>query len=43
MRDLAVGQAALNEFLVAVIVVVGAPMYNFSIPRQLKAWMYSPL
>jgi FMN-dependent NADH-azoreductase len=38
-RDLAAGQAALNEFLVADIVVVGAPMYNFSIPSQLKAWI----
>jgi FMN-dependent NADH-azoreductase len=43
VRDLAAGQAALNEFLVAVIVVVGAPMYNFSIPSQPKAWMCSPL
>ena len=39
VRDLATGQAALNEFLVADIVVVGAPMYNFSIPSQLKAWI----
>jgi FMN-dependent NADH-azoreductase len=38
-RDLAEGQAALNEFLVADILVVGAPMYNFSIPSQLKAWI----
>jgi FMN-dependent NADH-azoreductase len=38
-RDLAAGQAALNEFLLADIVVVGAPMYNFSIPSQLKAWI----
>jgi FMN-dependent NADH-azoreductase len=33
------GQAALQEFLDADIVVVGAPMYNFSIPSQLKAWI----
>jgi FMN-dependent NADH-azoreductase len=38
-RDLTAGQAALDEFLVADIVVVGAPMYNFSIPSQLKAWI----
>jgi FMN-dependent NADH-azoreductase len=38
-RDLAAGQAALNEFLGTDIVVVGAPMYNFSIPSQLKAWI----
>ncbi len=29
----------LDEFLAADIVVVGAPMYNFSIPSQLKAWI----
>lgn len=28
----------LEEFLGADIVVIGAPMYNFSIPSQLKAW-----
>lgn len=39
MKDLAAGQAALNEFLVADILVIGAPMYNFSIPSQLKAWI----
>ena len=38
-QDLAAGQAALAEFLAADIVVVGAPMYNFSIPSQLKAWI----
>ena len=37
VRDLAAGQAALKEFLVADILVVGAPIYNFSIPSQLKA------
>jgi FMN-dependent NADH-azoreductase len=29
----------LEQFLQADIVVVGAPMYNFSIPSQLKAWI----
>jgi FMN-dependent NADH-azoreductase len=29
----------LDEFLAADIVVIGAPMYNFSIPSQLKAWI----
>jgi len=28
----------LNEFLAADIVVIGAPMYNFGMPSQLKAW-----
>jgi FMN-dependent NADH-azoreductase len=38
-RDLAAGQSALDEFLAADIVVIGAPMYNFSVPSQLKAWI----
>jgi FMN-dependent NADH-azoreductase len=38
-QDLAAGQAVLNEFLAADIVVLGAPMYNFTIPSQLKAWI----
>lgn len=29
----------LDEFLSADIVVIGAPMYNFGIPSQLKAWI----
>ena len=37
--DLAASAAALDEFLAADIVVVGAPMYNFTIPSQLKAWI----
>lgn len=37
--DLAAGQAALDEFLAADIVVIGAPMYNFTIPTQIKAWI----
>ena len=38
-QDIAAGQSALDEFLAADIVVVGAPMYNFGIPSQLKAWI----
>ncbi|OPY97255.1 FMN-dependent NADH-azoreductase [Bradyrhizobium sacchari] len=37
--DLAASTAVLNEFLDADIVVIGAPMYNFTIPSQLKAWI----
>jgi FMN-dependent NADH-azoreductase len=37
--DFAAGQAVLEEFLAADIVVLGAPMYNFTIPSQLKAWI----
>lgn len=37
--DLAASAAVLDEFLAADIVVIGAPMYNFTIPSQLKAWI----
>ena len=37
--DIAAGQSVLDEFLAADIVVLGAPMYNFTIPSQLKAWI----
>lgn len=30
---------ALEEFLAAETVVIAAPMYNFTIPSQLKAWI----
>lgn len=29
----------LEDFLAADVVVIGAPMYNFSLPSQLKAWL----
>jgi len=32
-------QDILDEFLAADTVVVGAPMYNFTVPSQLKAWI----
>ena len=31
--------SVLEEFLSANIVVIGAPMYNFTLPTQLKAWI----
>ncbi|OYW46850.1 MAG: FMN-dependent NADH-azoreductase [Sphingomonadales bacterium 32-68-7] len=31
--------AVLDEFLAADTVVIGAPMYNFTLPTQLKAWL----
>ena len=37
--DVANGNAALDEFLDADVIVIGAPMYNFSVPSQLKAWI----
>src|SRR5580700_11121105 len=33
------GGGYLDELLASDIVVIGAPMYNFSIPSQLKAWI----
>lgn len=38
-RDVEAGRAALDEFLAADVVVIGAPMYNFGVPSQLKAWI----
>jgi FMN-dependent NADH-azoreductase len=37
--ELEMGEAILSEFLASDVVVVGAPMYNFSVPSQLKAWV----
>jgi FMN-dependent NADH-azoreductase len=37
--DLADGAAILDQFLAADTIVIGAPMYNFSLPSQLKAWI----
>ena len=31
--------STLDEFLAADTVVIGAPMYNFTLPSQLKAWL----
>jgi len=31
--------SVLDEFLSADTVVIGAPMYNFTLPSQLKAWL----
>ena len=38
-RENAVSEALVSQLLAADVVVVGAPMYNFSIPSQLKAWI----
>ena len=32
-------RAVLDEFLASDVVIIGAPMYNFTIPSQLKAWL----
>ncbi|MET0717604.1 MAG: NAD(P)H-dependent oxidoreductase [Pseudoxanthomonas sp.] len=38
-EDAAVVTMALDEVLAADVIVIGAPMYNFSIPSQLKSWL----
>jgi FMN-dependent NADH-azoreductase len=38
-RENAVSEALVSQFLAADVIVVGAPMYNFTIPTQLKAWL----
>ena len=38
-QEIATSGAVLTEFLAADTVVLGAPMYNFTIPSQLKAWI----
>jgi len=38
-QDLAVGGAYVDELFAADIIVIGAPMYNFSVPTQLKGWI----
>ena len=35
----AVSEALVSQFLAADVVVMGAPLYNFTIPTQLKAWI----
>jgi FMN-dependent NADH-azoreductase len=35
----AVSEALVSQFMAADVIVVGAPLYNFSIPSQLKAWI----
>ena len=31
--------SVLDEFFAADVIVIGAPMYNFTLPTQLKAWI----
>ena len=38
-RENALSEKLVSQFLAADVVVVGAPMYNFTIPTQLKAWI----
>ncbi|MEK9802096.1 MAG: NAD(P)H-dependent oxidoreductase, partial [Curvibacter sp.] len=38
-RENTISEALVSQFLAADVIVVGAPLYNFSIPSQLKAWI----
>ena len=38
-RENAISEALVTQFLAADVIVIGAPLYNFSIPSQLKAWI----
>ena len=38
-NDLVDGNAVIDELFAADIIVIGAPMYNFALPTQLKAWI----
>ncbi len=38
-RENAVSERLVSQFLAADVIVVGAPLYNFTIPTQLKAWI----
>ena len=39
VRENAISEQLVSQFLAADVVVIGAPMYNFSIPSQLKSWI----
>ena len=38
-HEAALSESTLEEFLGADAIVIGAPMYNFALPSQLKAWI----
>jgi FMN-dependent NADH-azoreductase len=38
-RENALSEALVTQFLASDVIVVGAPLYNFSVPSQLKAWI----
>lgn len=39
LRENAVSERLVRQFLAADVVVIGAPLYNFTLPTQLKAWI----
>lgn len=38
-HEVELAERTVEEFLAADAIVIGAPMYNFAIPSQLKAWI----
>lgn len=38
-RENAISEQLVSQFLAADVLVIGAPLYNFSVPSQLKAWI----
>jgi len=38
-RENAVSEKLVSQFLDSDVIVIGAPLYNFTIPTQLKAWI----
>lgn len=38
-KENAISEALVSQFLAADVVVIGAPLYNFTVPTQLKAWI----
>jgi FMN-dependent NADH-azoreductase len=38
-RENEISEKLVSQFMAADVIVVGAPMYNFSVPSQLKAWI----
>ena len=38
-RENELSEALVSQFLAADVLVIGAPLYNFTIPTQLKAWI----
>ncbi|OYV33177.1 MAG: FMN-dependent NADH-azoreductase [Acidocella sp. 20-61-6] len=39
IADIAATSSYIDDLLAADIIVIGAPMYNFTLPSQLKAWI----
>lgn len=37
--EYALSESLITEFLASDVIVIGAPMYNFSVSSQLKAWL----